>query len=416
MALELKVRRVVTKEVAKRYQKASKKEKGRILDEFVAITGYNRSYASYLLSKHGKKFRIHPKLVLQVDATKKVRRNRARIYDEKVKEALKRIWVISGCICSKRLASALEELVERLGSSGGLDLDDVTKEKLKKVSASTIDRLLRGERKRKGLRRKTYTRPGSLLKKRIPVKSFNEWNEKEPGFVQVDLVGHEGGDARGEYMYTLVMVDVHTGWTEAEPVRNKAQKWVFEAIEKIRERLPFELLGMNSDNGSEFINAHLARYCDLTGVSLTRSRERRKNDNCYVEQKNYAVVRRYVGYSRHDTQRELEVLKALYEQVRLQVNFVQPAMKLVSKIREGSKVRKRYDKPKTPCERVLESEKISEERKWMLREQRAKVNPMEVHERIVRLQEELDKAVAQKMRQRECSGVDRAVKARSTHV
>jgi len=413
MALELKVRRVVTKEVANRYQKASKKEKGRILDEFAAITGYNRTYASHLLSNHGKRFRVHPKLELQADATKKVKRCRARIYDEKVKEALKQIWVITGCICSKRLVVALEELVE---SCGALGLDDVTKEKLRGISASTIDRLLRDERKRGGVRKKTYTRPGSLLKKRIPVKSFNDWDEKEPGFVQVDLVGHEGGEARGEYMYTLVMVDVHTGWTEAEALRNKAQKWVFEAIEKIRGRLPFELLGMNSDNGSEFINAHLARYCDSTGISLTRSRERRKNDNCYVEQKNYAVVRRYVGYSRHDTQRELEVLKALYEQVRLQVNFVQPAMKLVSKVREGSKVKKGYDRPRTPCERVLESEKVSEERKRRLREQRAEVNPLEVHKRITQLQEELDKAVEQKMRQRECSGMDREVKARSAHV
>jgi len=407
---------VITNEVASRYQKASKKEKGKILDEFVALTGYNRTYASHLLSNHGKKVRIHPKLVLQADATKRVKRSRARIYDEDVKEALKLVWVISGCICSKRLAPTLEELVERLVRCGELDVDDVTKEKLSRISASTIDRLLRGERKRYELRRKTYTRPGSLLKKRIPVKTFNDWKENEPGYVQVDLVGHEGGDARGEYMYTLVMVDVHTGWTEAEPVRNKAQRWVFEAIGRMRERLPFELLGMNSDNGSEFINAHLARYCEGTGISLTRSRERRKNDNCYVEQKNYAVVRRYVGYRRHDTQREQEVLKGLYEQVRLQVNFVQPVMKLVSKRREGSKVRKEYDRPKTPCERVLESAQVSEERKEALREQRAKVNPMEVYERIVQLQEELDEAVAQKRRQREWSGVDRGVETRRTHV
>jgi len=173
------------------------------------------------------------------------------------------------------------------------------------------------------------------------------WDEKEPGFVEMDLVSHDGGSARGDYIQTLDLTDVFSGWTETRAVRNKAQVWTFQALKEIRGKLPFQMLGIDSDNGGEFINAHLLNYCKEQKITFTRSRPYKKNDNCFVEQKNYSVVRRAVGYARYDTEEELEVLNQLYESLRLYTNFFQPVMKLAEKERMGSKVKKKYDKAKT---------------------------------------------------------------------
>ncbi|MGH9342059.1 MAG: integrase catalytic domain-containing protein, partial [Acidobacteriota bacterium] len=216
-----------------------------------------------------------------------------------------------------------------------------------------------------------------------------QWDEASPGFVEVDLVAHEGGNSRGDYAQTLDLTDVCSGWTELAAVKNKAQVWVFEALEQIRSRLPFPLLGLDSDNGGEFINHHLYRYCEKEGITFTRSRPLRKNDNCFVEQKNYSVVRRFVGYERYDSEKELEVLNQLYEALRLYVNFFLPSQKLREKIRQGSRVTKRYDRAQTPFRRLLASAHISKSAKAKLGRQFRQLNPQQLHRQILGCQEKL---------------------------
>jgi hypothetical protein len=264
-----------------------------------------------------------------------------------------------------------------------------TKKKLLRISAATIDRLLRQERKKYELKGRSLTKPGTLLKHQIPIRTFSEWDEQRPGFVEIDLVGHEGGNPRGDFIQTLNVTDVCTGWTEMQAVKNKAQIWVFEALKDIRKRLPFDLLGIDSDNGSEFINDHLVRFCREEQITFTRSRSYRKNDNCFVEQKNYTIVRRHVGYSRYDTEIAQKLLNELYGHLRLYVNFFQPVMKLIQKTRIGSRVRKKYDVPQTPYQRVLVSAHVKENKKETLRQQYAHLNPAMLRRQIAKLQNKL---------------------------
>lgn len=403
MGLTMREKKAVTKEVAKRYQKASKYEKGIILSELTSLTGYHRTYASWLLSNHGRKIRVSHKLVIEteVNRNKKPERQRERIYGDKVLRALSKIWLIMGCICGKRLAPILKEIIPRLKEYNEIDLDRETEQKLLKCSPATIDRLLREEKKKFELKGKSHTKPGSMLKSQIPIRTFSEWNENMPGFLEIDLVGHEGGDPRGQFIQSLNAVDICTGWTELDAVRNKAEKWVSESIDETKERLPFALLGIDSDNGGEFINNHLYRYCIGNKITFTRARKYRKNDNCYVEQKNYSVVRKYVGYYRYDTEEELKALKELYKHLRLYINFFQPVMKLKEKVRVGSKVTKKYDTPRTPYQRVLESKHVPENKKEVLKTQYTKLNPAELQRQIIRLQEKLQELVLLKEEIRE---------------
>ena len=393
MGLNMKERKAVSREVSKRYRKARKKEKGQILDEFVQITGYTRWYASYVLRNWGRrvvlKVKGGEKIILIGDFQKKVKRKKEKVYDKKVFVALKKIWEVEDYICGKRLAPYIGEIVSKLEACRELVVDEETREKLLSISAATIDRILEPERKKTKLKGRSRTRPGTLLKNQIPVRTFADWDEKRPGFVEIDLVAHDGGNARGDYAQTLDVTDVDTGWTETQAVRNKAQIWTLQAMKEIKERLPFPLLGIDSDNGGEFINAHLKKFCEENEITFTRSRPNRKNDNCYVEQKNYSIVRRAVGYYRYDTKEELEILNKIYKDLRLYSNFFQPSMKLIEKIRIGSKVKKKYDTPKTPYQRVLESPDVSEEIKEELRKQYRTLNPAELKRAITKLQNKL---------------------------
>src|SRR3989337_2922424 len=386
----MKERQSVTAVVAGRYRKAGKKGKGQILDEFSELTGYNRSYASWVLRNWGKRIRINSKLVIVGEWGKKIRRDKPRSYDETVLRALRKIWVIMDCMCGKRLVGVIGELIPVLEEHGEIEVDTRTKQKLLKISASTIDRVLAPERKRLFSRSKSRTKPGTLLKHKIPIKTFSEWDEQRPGFVEIDLVGHDGGNIGGDYIQTLDVTDVCTGWTETQAVRNKAQVWVFAALKQIRECLPFKLLGIDSDNGSEFINGELYRYCLKEEITFTRARAYRKNDNCYVEQKNWSVVRRALGYLRHDTQQDLEIINQLYAYLRLYTNYFQPVMKLIEKTRIGSRIKKRYDKPKTPYQRVLESPCVVEDQgNDALIAQYANLNPADLNSQINKLQGKL---------------------------
>jgi len=391
MRLTVKEKQKAARITASRYQRASKKKKGAILDEFVALTGYDRCYASYLLKNHGRKVWINSKVVTIGDICKRHKRRRQRTYGEDVLKPLKQIWVIMDCICGKRLRPILKELLAILHKHKELRVTRETKKKLLRISAATIDRILKTERKKYELKGRSLTKPGTLLKHQIPIRTFSEWNEQKPGFVEIDLVGHEGGNPRGDFIQTLNVTDVCTGWTEMQAVKNKAQIWVFEALKDIRMRLPFDLLGIDSDNGSEFINNHLVGFCRDEKITFTRSRSSRKNDNCFIEQKNYTIVRRYVGYARYDTETAQKLLHELYGYLRLYVNFFQPVMKLTQKIRIGSRVKKKYDKPQTPYQRVLVSPFVPENKKEALRQQYAQLNPADLRRQIAKLQDKLFK-------------------------
>ena len=389
MRLTMNERKKATAILAPRYQKARKKDKEKMLDEFIALTGYRRSYASHVLNTHGKRRRVGANRFIEADIRKKSLRGRRKFYGEDVRKPLVTIWNIMDCICGKRLKAILAEVTRRLERFREITVNEEVRRKLLKISAATVDRLLEGERKKQRIKGRSNTKPGTLLRNQIPIRTFSEWDDLRPGFVEIDLVGHDGGDAKGEFIQTLDVTDVCTAWTETEAVRNKAQKWVFDALKDIRQRLPFPLLGIDSDSGGEFINHHLYRYCQAERITFTRSRSYRKNDNCFVEQKNYSIVRRAVGYIRYDTEEQLRILNELYRHLRLYSNFFQPTMKLKEKIRIGSRIIKKYDKPTTPYRRVLASQHVSAQDRDNLKKQYTKLNPAKLKRQITRLQERL---------------------------
>ena len=396
MRLTMKQRQAVTSVTHERYRKARKKEKQQILNEFCATTGYSRGYARFVLRNHGREVWLCGKRIVIGDRHKRQQRSKPRYYDEDVVKTLVRLWKLLNYLCGKRLVAILPELISRLEQFGELQLPAVTKEKLLQISASSIDRLLQPERRKHQLRQRSHTKPGTLLKHQIPIRTFAEWDEQQPGFAEIDLVAHDGGLALGDFCQTLDLTDVCTGWTELEAVPNKAQVWVFEAIQRIRERLPFPLLGLDSDNGSEFINGQLLHYCQQQRITFTRARPYRKNDNCYVEQKNYSVVRQTVGYQRFDTTAELLVLKQLYVQLRLYTNFFQPTMKLKSKERFGSRVKKSYDAPQTPFQRLLTAETVSAATKKKLQQQYRLLNPAALKRELDKYRKELFRLATKK--------------------
>lgn len=399
MGLTMDERKSVTRETAGRYQKASKKQKGPMLDEFTTLTGYNRSYGSHILANWGKKvyLRIRGETVVAILGAprKKARGQRPRKYDERFLRVLRSMWELSDYACSKLLVPFIKETLPVLERFGEITLDGGTRGRLMEISPATIDRLLKKEKRKMALKSKARTKPGTLLKHQIPIRTFSGWSDLRPGFAEVDLVGHDGGNARGEFCQTLHLTDVCTSWCEMQAVKNKAQVWVFEALKDIREHLPFKLLGLDSDNGGEFINAQLMRYCEEHKIEFTRTRAYTKNDNCHVEQKNWSVIRRHVGYMRHDTEDELTALNELYKYLRLYVNFFKPVMKLKEKTRAGSRVTRKYHAPKTPYQLVLE--KLEDKTvKQRLRKQYKNLNPAELKRQLTKLQHKLARLATSK--------------------
>jgi len=400
MGLNMKEKKAVIRETAARYQKAEKKGKTKILDEYIELTKYNRKYASWILRNWGKAvfIRIKGKLVKLVagEIKNKKRRNKPKKYNHTVLKAIIKIWYIFDCMCGKRLAPALRSMLPILLKYDEIDVSDEVVEKLKTISPATIDRMLSGEKKKICFKSRSYTKPGTMLKHQIPIRTFSDWDEDKPGFLELDLVGHDGGNTRGDFAYTLNATDVNSGWTEMRAVKNRAQKWVFEALLDIKQSIPFKVLGIDSDNGSEFINAQLKRYCEAQSITFTRSRPYRKNDNCFVEQKNNSIIRNTVGYLRYDTEEELRIINELYNSLRLLVNFFYPSMKLINKTRIGSKVKRKYDIPKTPCQRLLKSDSVSSSLKQKLKAQFDKLNPAALKRTVTKLQNRLIKLVKTK--------------------
>jgi hypothetical protein len=384
MGLTMSQRRAVTKTIATRYRRADKAAKGVILDELCATTGWHRSHARKALTQA-----LRPKIV-------RPRQPRTPRYGRDVVAALAFCWAVLGAPTGKRLAPIMDELVATLRRFDELDITDETAALLLAMSPATMDRRLAGDRAKMALRGRSHTKPGSLLKSQIPIRTWADWDDAVPGFVEIDLVGHEGGNAIGDHCYTLTVTDIATGWTENRSVRNKARRWVIAALDEISMIMPFPIIGVDSDNGSEFINHHLLDWCEKREITFTRSRPGNSNDGAHVEQKNWAVVRTVVGYHRYDTAPELLLLNKIWVLQSLMTNYFYPQQKLISKVRDGAKVTKKYDRATTPYRRAADHDGVTAQDKIILADTYLDLNPAAVQREIQALTDQLLKITTSK--------------------
>jgi hypothetical protein len=360
-------KRELLEALRKRYLQATKPDKSKILDEFVAVADCHRKHAIRLLTE------VEP--VPPKPATPG-----RRIYADSVREAIIVLWEAADRICGKRLKAVLPSLVAALERQKHLTLDPKVRELVLAVSPATIDRLLasvhRVTSRRK--RRKTTTKPGQ----QIPIRTFADWKEPEPGFLEVDFVAHGGTSMQGTFLWSLVATDVCSGWTEMLPLLAREQSFVVEGLEILGTRFPMPIRGIDTDNDSAFINDTLLAYCGEKKIEFTRSRAYQKNDQAWIEQKNGSVIRRFVGYERHAGLVAGQCLGRLYQSLRLYVNYFQPSFKLRSKTRVGAKVKKLYHKPATPCERLLAHASVSTLAKESLRAELAPLDPLKLLHQI----------------------------------
>jgi len=382
----MKEKKALTGEISKRYQKARKKEKTRILDELVKTTGYNRKYILHVLSNWEKTttVRLSGKTVKLQASTRKRKKGGGRkpIYTDELVCVLRKIWAFFWYRCGKILAPFIREQIKYLEPEFHI-MPEVRK-MLLKISPSTIDRKLKVDKKKLALKGKSCTKPGNLLKKQIPVRTYYADADKKPGFFEIDTVHHCGACESGEFCLTLSATDVYSGWVELRSLLNKAHKWVLEALPDIKSALPFPIIGLDSDNGSEFINSAIQKWCSSQNIQFTRSRPYRKNDNCFVEQKNNSCVRNFIGYTRFSSPDERNAMAAVYRSLCPLLNYFMPTMKLLSKIRVGSKIKKVYDKNVlSPYQRLLASPDLCENGKTELIKRHGQYNPVilqrEVH-------------------------------------
>ena len=362
--------------IKKRYKEANLTNKSKILDELIASSGYDRKYAIHLLNL--KEMTIVP--------NKNRRQQNNTKYNDDVKQAIITMWKSTNCICSKRLVPFIPDLLTALERFEHISLPIEVRNLLLKISPATVDRLLETTRResRKGL---STTCSGSLLKKQIKVRTFADWNDVTPGFLEGDLVAHCGDRVEGSFINTLVITDIASTWTEFFPLLKKGSVEVINALKVAQQVLPFPLLGLDTDNGTEFINYALLEFCKTQEVTFTRSRPYKKNDQAHVEERNGSIIRRLIGYDRYEGLSAYNALSKLYGVLRLYVNFFQPSLKLISKTRLGAKVSKKYDKAKTPYQRLVSSSNITQEIKLVLKKQYEELDPVKLLKDLEELQE-----------------------------
>ncbi len=368
-------RKAITLAQARRWVKATKAEKSEILDAVTATTRWSRDHARKQLRRA---------VAGQMPGPRK-KRAPVMTYGPEVIAALVQCWVLLDGITGKRLQPALPDVVEALEHHDELHLSPEVRQQLLAMSAATIDRRLAPYRQ--GLiavKGRSFTKPGSLLKSTIPMKTWAEWDDTQPGFLEIDLVGHDGGDNNGAFHFTLNATDVATGWCETITVRSKGERVVSAGLDIIVARFPFLILGIHSDNGSEFINHHLKKWCETRQLTFTRGRANHSNDQAHIEQKNWSVVRHFAGYWRYDTPRELALLNELWPLVNHLTNLFTPSQKLISKKRKGARVTKRHDTATTPAQRLTRdhSDTLSPLEDTALRLRRREANPAQLNRGI----------------------------------
>jgi hypothetical protein len=363
------------KKVKPRYLKASKAEKSDILDEFCRNTGYARKYAIRRLAAQNA-----------ITTPKVISRKRKCHYSNNDIYWLSQIWEILDYPCGQRLEPVLPEMIDRLVAFNELSIPEETTRKLKAIRSDTIDKRLKPYKAKLKRKINSTTKPGSLIKKQIPIKTVS-WDETRIGSCELDLVAHCGDSAQGEFINSLTLTDILTGWTENTAFLGKAQKRIMAGLDNIQGRLPFRLIAIDPDNGSEFINWQLFRYCMEREVEFTRGRPYQKNDNAHVEQKNWTHVRKVFGYKRRETEYELNIMNSLYEkELRQYKNFFMPNVKLIEKKRSGrhgEKIKKVYGKARTPYQRVLDCDQVDREAKEKLRAEYMSLNPAELRRSII---------------------------------
>lgn len=361
--MSLDEKKAYLKAIRGRYKQSNRKGKAQILNEFCAVCGYNRKYAIRILRRRSSKKHTKPGPP-------------SHYKYEGLMIALKAIWLATDQMCSKRLKVALYEWLPHYEKENGL-LDDVTRGLLYAISPATIDRLLKPVRIKYPNKGISGTKPGRLLKNQIPIRTDN-WDITQPGFMEADTVAHCGNSIEGSFVWSLTMTDILSSWTENRATWNKGADGVVKQIKSIEKSLPFDLLGCDCDNGSEFLNYHLIRYLMKRDkpVQFTRSRPYRKNDNAHVEQKNWTHIRHLFGYDRFENPVLVDLMNDLYaKEWSLYQNHFCPVMKLIEKTKINSRYQKRYDKPKTPYIRLMTSEHISQDKKQELRELHKSLNP-----------------------------------------
>jgi hypothetical protein len=377
MELTLKERQKLTEITAKKYRTANKKDKTKILDTFISQTAYGRKYAIHILANEGLLKPLRKKVKLKAAHGSGNKRIYPLVYDKAVKDALIPLWEAFNYQCGKLLAPFLHANIDSITKAPNFNFSSEVISKLRRISAATIDRLLRKEKARRRIKGSSGTKPASgHIKSLIPVMSHFQCTKQGSGLWQIDLVQHDGGNPYGEFCFTLTITEVKTCWTVHYPLRNKAFKWVFKALEHAVAFLPLPVLILHADNGSEFINHALYLWCKTMSIALARSRSSKKNDNCYVEQKNFSSVRKIVGYARFCGDKGVAALNAVYTHYDNLLNYFYPCQKLLATERILSKVKKTYDKPQTPFDRAVCDSTLSKAHKDKLITSKASIDLM----------------------------------------
>ena len=389
-------------EYAKQYRKAKKAEKTKILDEYLKLLGGkgNRKYAIYVLNREGKKqLRLIDGKNVNVIISSTVRKKRVyeKYYNDEVAEVLIKLWKFFRYICGERLVPLLRANLDVISRKRRFRMSRQVKQKLSTISRSTVERLLTKERKKHKLKGKSTTKKGPLLKNQIPVRVFWAWDEKKPGFCEIDTVSHDGGgEINSHYAWTVCATDVALAWTEVRALKNKAQKWTLEAADDIYDNFPVPILGIDSDSGSEFINHYFKKWCDERSITFTRGRARHSNDNCFVEQKNGDVVRKTVGYARFEGDEVFAALQKVYSFLNPLINYFYPTKKLIAKEKQtNGKMKKIYEKElKTPYQRLLEYPDVSDIYKQKATKIKENLDIVYLQENLELACEELDRAAS----------------------